>query len=157
MPERTDQTGAFRWEPDPEWTGAPIACPECGAACEALRVEPDRSEAYTTHIHLCTREGCRKAWPYYGARALRKIGDAARAKSVKDTWTISCTVAEADRVLSDRTRFVLDDADWDRFSATLDRDPRDIPGLAKLFALPGWWPVWCRGCRRFHRRDQVLF
>jgi hypothetical protein len=21
---------------------------------------------------------------------------------------------------------------------------------------PTWWPVWCRGCRRFHRKDQVL-
>lgn len=62
----------FRWEPDPEYDGDPMACPECGSVCEALRSEPDRSESYLTHIHLCTGSGCRMAWPYLGARALRK-------------------------------------------------------------------------------------
>ena len=67
----------FRWEADPEYVDAPVVCPECGSACEALRVEPDRSEAYVTHIHLCAGEGCRRAWPYFGARALHKVGKAA--------------------------------------------------------------------------------
>jgi len=49
-------------------------------------------------------------------------------------FVVEAAVVEADRVLSDRTRFVLDDEDWDRFSAALDREPRDVPGLSKLFA-----------------------
>lgn len=49
-------------------------------------------------------------------------------------FVVEAAVVQADRVLSDRTRFVLDDEDWDRFSAALERDPRDVPGLAKLFS-----------------------
>lgn len=63
---------AFRWTPDPEFDGDPPACPKCGSTTEPLRCEPDRSEVYLTHIALCTRPGCRMAWPYAGARALRK-------------------------------------------------------------------------------------
>lgn len=68
---------AFRWVADPEFDGDPPACPKCGAATEAMRCEPDRSENYMTHIALCTGKGCRMAWPYTGARALRKRRDAA--------------------------------------------------------------------------------
>jgi uncharacterized protein (DUF1778 family) len=49
-------------------------------------------------------------------------------------FVVEAAVVEAERVLSDRTRFVLDDEDWERFSAALDREPRDVPGLARLFA-----------------------
>jgi hypothetical protein len=62
----------FTWVSDPEFDGDPAPCNECGAPTEALRCEPDRSEAYLTHIRLCTKEGCRRAWPYMGARAERK-------------------------------------------------------------------------------------
>jgi len=43
-------------------------------------------------------------------------------------------LSEAERVLADRSRFVLDPAEWERFEELLDRDPRDNPGLAKLFS-----------------------
>ena len=49
-------------------------------------------------------------------------------------FVVEAAVVEAERILSDRTRFVLDDEDWERFSAALDREPRDVPGLARLFA-----------------------
>lgn len=62
----------FRWVPDPEYDDEPAACPNCGAPTEAMRCEPDRSESYLTHIALCTGSGCRMAWPYLGARSLRK-------------------------------------------------------------------------------------
>jgi hypothetical protein len=62
---------AFRWVPDPE-SHERVLCPECGGETEPLRCEPDRSETYLTHIALCVTEGCRRAWPYLGARALRK-------------------------------------------------------------------------------------
>lgn len=61
---------AFRWVDDPCFEGPTPIC-WCGHTTEALRVEPDRSESYTTHIFLCTGP-VRHATPYMGARALRK-------------------------------------------------------------------------------------
>lgn len=66
---------AFDWVPDPEFQGEPMACPACGGRTKPMRCEPDRNEAYLTHIALCVTEGCRRAWPYLGARALRKLGE----------------------------------------------------------------------------------
>jgi uncharacterized protein (DUF1778 family) len=43
-------------------------------------------------------------------------------------------VVEAERVLADRSRFVLDEAQWALFVELLDRPPQDNPGLAKLFS-----------------------
>lgn len=45
-------------------------------------------------------------------------------------------VTEAQRVLADRTRFVLDDDQWQRFNELLDRPPRVPPGLRDLFSRP---------------------
>lgn len=67
----------FKWVADPEFDGEPRACPDCGSLTEPMRCELDRSELYLTHIALCTGDGCRKAWPYLGARALRKHQEAA--------------------------------------------------------------------------------
>lgn len=43
-------------------------------------------------------------------------------------------LSEAERVLADRTRFALDDAQWASFTELLERDPQDNPRLAKLFS-----------------------
>jgi uncharacterized protein (DUF1778 family) len=43
-------------------------------------------------------------------------------------------VAEARRVLADRTRFELEQSDWDRFQEVLDRPAQVPPGLRKLFS-----------------------
>ena len=51
-------------------------------------------------------------------------------------FVVEAAVVEADRVLGDRTRFVLDADQWERFAAAIDREPRDVPGLEKLFASP---------------------
>lgn len=61
----------FRWVEDPEFRGETPLCPDCGHTTEALRVEPDRSESYVTHIFLCTGPA-HHAFPYLGARAMRK-------------------------------------------------------------------------------------
>jgi uncharacterized protein (DUF1778 family) len=42
----------------------------------------------------------------------------------------------AERVLADRTRFVLDDDAWDRFCAALDRPAQVKPAVAELFRRP---------------------
>lgn len=42
----------------------------------------------------------------------------------------------AERLLADRSRFVLDDEQWADFVATLDRPARTRPEIAALFARP---------------------
>lgn len=39
----------------------------------------------------------------------------------------------AERVLADRTRFVLSPTQWRRFTAALDRPAREIPAVVELF------------------------
>jgi len=51
-------------------------------------------------------------------------------------FVVDAAVLEAERLLADRTRFVLDGEQWDRFVAVLDRPPDDSPGLDKLFGEP---------------------
>jgi uncharacterized protein (DUF1778 family) len=42
----------------------------------------------------------------------------------------------AERVLADRTRFVLSRAQWRAFTAALDRPAREIPAVVELFRHP---------------------
>lgn len=42
----------------------------------------------------------------------------------------------AERLLADRTRFVLSATQWRRFTTALDRPPREIPELVELFRRP---------------------
>lgn len=42
----------------------------------------------------------------------------------------------AERLLADRSRFVLDDDQWEDFVATLDRPARARPEVTALFARP---------------------
>lgn len=42
----------------------------------------------------------------------------------------------AERLLADRTHFVLGDADWRAFTEALDRPAKVRPELARLFARP---------------------
>jgi uncharacterized protein (DUF1778 family) len=63
---------------------------------------------------------------------------------VREAASLSCrnltefvqhaALQEAERILADRTRFTLDDEQWEAFTTLLDRDPQDNPGLAKLFS-----------------------
>jgi uncharacterized protein (DUF1778 family) len=45
-------------------------------------------------------------------------------------------VTEAQRVLADRTHFVLDEDQWRQLNELLDRPPRVPPGLRDLFSRP---------------------
>lgn len=42
----------------------------------------------------------------------------------------------AERVLADRTRFVLSPTQWRAFTAALDRPAREIPAVVELFRRP---------------------
>jgi len=51
-------------------------------------------------------------------------------------FVVDAAVIEAERVLADRTQFVLGTEQWNRFVELLDRPPQDKPGLEKLFSKP---------------------
>jgi uncharacterized protein (DUF1778 family) len=51
-------------------------------------------------------------------------------------FVVDAAVVEAERVLADRTQFVLETEQWSRFVELLDRPPQDKPGLEKLFSKP---------------------
>ena len=47
-------------------------------------------------------------------------------------FVVGAAVGEAERVLADRTRFVLDEPAWSRFVELLDRPAREPDGLREL-------------------------
>ncbi len=51
-------------------------------------------------------------------------------------FVVDAAVVEAERLLADRTQFVHEAEQWERFVELLDRPPQDNPGLAKLFYRP---------------------
>lgn len=63
----------FDWVDDPDADPQEVPCPHCGAPSKALKIEPDRSASYLREIYLCTADGCKRAWPRYGARALAGV------------------------------------------------------------------------------------
>lgn len=48
-------------------------------------------------------------------------------------FMIQSSQLAAERVLADRTRFVLSPQKWREFNAALDAPPREIPALRRLF------------------------
>jgi uncharacterized protein (DUF1778 family) len=61
------------------------------------------------------------------------------AESTQRTLTdfvVDAAVVEAERLLADRTQFVLATEQWDQFVSALDRPPRENAGLRRLFAQP---------------------
>lgn len=69
------------------------------------------------------------------ANALVRQAASACHQNLTD-FVIEAAVSEAERVLADRTRFVLDEDRWNEFVELLERPVQDNPGLAKLFARP---------------------
>jgi uncharacterized protein (DUF1778 family) len=51
-------------------------------------------------------------------------------------FVVDAAVVEAERLLADRTRFVLEAEQWGRFVELLDRPPQANPGLERLFSKP---------------------
>lgn len=49
-------------------------------------------------------------------------------------FIVGAAVDEAERVLADRSRYVLDSAAWEAFVDLLDRPAREPEGLRELFA-----------------------
>ncbi len=71
------------------------------------------------------------------AREETLIKVAAERRGVDATdFIISAAREKAEETLTDQTRFVLNDEQWTRFTAALDRPPRAKPRLRKLFSEP---------------------
>lgn len=58
-----------------------------------------------------------------------------QGRTVTD-FVLAAASAEADRVLADRHRFVLDDDTWERFNQALDRPAEEKPRLRALLEQP---------------------
>lgn len=58
---------------------------------------------------------------------------AAAANQSLSEFLVESGRERAERLLADRTRFVLSPARWRKFTAALDRPPREIPELIELF------------------------
>jgi uncharacterized protein (DUF1778 family) len=61
---------------------------------------------------------------------------AATANESLSEFLVESGRERAERLLADRTRFVLPAAQWRKFTAALDRPPREIPELVELFRRP---------------------
>jgi uncharacterized protein (DUF1778 family) len=58
---------------------------------------------------------------------------AAAANESLSEFLVESGRERAERLLADRTRFVLSRAQWREFTTALDRSPREIPELVELF------------------------
>ena len=67
-------------------------------------------------------------------QVVRQAAEAAE-RTLTD-FVVDAAVVEAERVLADRTQFVLAAEQWERFVELLDRPPQEKPGLEKLFSQP---------------------
>ncbi len=66
---------------------------------------------------------------------LLRSAAAAERKTLSE-FLVDSGRARAERVLADRTRFTLSPAEWQSFTAALDRPAREIPALVELFRRP---------------------
>ena len=51
-------------------------------------------------------------------------------------FVVDAVTAEADRILADRSSFVLARKQWNELVSLLDRSPREKPELEQLFSTP---------------------
>ena len=61
---------------------------------------------------------------------------AAASRRTLTDFVVDAAAMEAGRVLADRTAFVLEQRQWERFVEILDRLPREKPELVRLFSEP---------------------
>jgi uncharacterized protein (DUF1778 family) len=69
------------------------------------------------------------------ANALVRRAASSRRQNLSE-FVVEAALSEAERVLAERDRFVLGEADWLAFLEALDRPVQENPGLARLFAKP---------------------
>ncbi|MEX1103611.1 MAG: DUF1778 domain-containing protein [Dehalococcoidia bacterium] len=58
------------------------------------------------------------------------------AEKTLTDFVVTAATVEAQRILADRTRFVLSPEDWDQFVDRLEQPPQEKPGLERLLSKP---------------------
>jgi uncharacterized protein (DUF1778 family) len=97
---------------------------------------------YTSEEQMATRNpqkaGLTERWNFRVAEREDQFVRSAAAASELDftSFVRNAAFVEAQRVLADRTSFVVDEVDWQTFSELLDRDPVVPAGLKHLFSKP---------------------
>ena len=66
---------------------------------------------------------------------LIKVAAERQGRSATD-FILESACEKAEQALTDQTRFVLNDKQWKLFMDALDRPPRIIPKIKKLFSAP---------------------
>lgn len=84
------------------------------------------SETKTQRLHLRVAAGDDELFRSAAAAARESLSE----------FLVESGRERAERVLADRTRFVLSPADWREFTAALDRPPRETPALVELLRRP---------------------
>lgn len=107
--------------------------------CKARRSR--RGQPYDnvcTIVAMATRAPRDQRWNLRVAESDDELVRAASASADSNftDFVRQAAVAEANRVLADRTRFELDEESWQALNEMLDRPPRVPAGLRELFSKP---------------------
>jgi uncharacterized protein (DUF1778 family) len=80
----------------------------------------------------------KERWDFRVAPATDKLvrQAAEAAERTLTDFVVDAAMLEAERLLADRTQFVLEAERWERFVELLDRSPQENPGLERLFSKP---------------------
>ena len=89
--------------------------------------------ALATEPNIRTRSFNLRATPRQ--QQLIKAAAERQGRSATD-FILQSACEKAEQALTDQTRFVLNDKQWKLFVDALDRPPRVIPQIKKLFAAP---------------------
>jgi uncharacterized protein (DUF1778 family) len=81
------------------------------------------SETKTQRLHLRVAESDDELFRSAAAAAHESLSE----------FLVESGRERAERLLADRTLFVLGEAEWQAFTAALDRPAREIPALVELF------------------------
>lgn len=102
--------------------------------------------SFSGHLSRCTDIVCtvsamakvKERWDFRVASETDQLvrQAAETAERTLTDFVVDAAVVEAERVLADRTQFVLEADQWERFVELLDRPPQEKPGLEKLFSQP---------------------
>ena len=91
-----------------------------------MRTMESVSEAKTQRVHIRVAAGEDELFRNAAAAAHESLSE----------FLVESGRERAERVLADRTRFVLSPTEWRDFTAALDRPAREIPAVVELFRRP---------------------
>ena len=139
LPERRHRLGGRPQDPSAGCDGCALNTPPNQAAGRpAQSSDFGGAPWYGRCVYTWPMAAAKERWDFRVEpdtdRLVRQAADSTQ-RTLTD-FVVDAALLEAERLLADRTEFVLAPEHWDQFVAALDRPPRDNPGLRKLFAKP---------------------